>query len=317
MQERINNILNRPIPLFLAYPEGRNYFKWLMVILALWVNIYQPFGLTTWNEYHKVLVLSFYCIVYCQTYYYLHTIYSYFHPAFFKPEQWCVGKQLQMLLMYLPVLACSSLIFAEICIPEFKLSLALFFRVQFYNTMTLVGVVPLFGFIVSTKLETITTSTDTTAIQKENKQEEGMEKVDMPTSNIIQWKDSSLDINNIVFVECKGNYLYVNYFHNGKLNAINKRFSLKEFELLVSGFPQLVRCHISYIVNMDHILNWERGKKKLTLYLDFSKLTVTVTETYIPLIKPKLDANLIPKIKTAKTIPLKKEKVNQKGEKYP
>ena len=308
MQERINNILNRPIPLFLAYPEGRNYFKWLMVILALWVNIYQPFGLTTWNEYHKVLVLSFYCIVYCQTYYYLHTIYSYFHPAFFKPEQWCVGKQLQMLLMYLPLLACSSLIFAEICIPEFKLSLALFFRVQFYNTMTLVGVVPLFGFIVSTKLETITTSTDTTAIQKENKQEEGMEKVDMPTSNIIQWKDSSLDINNIVFVECKGNYLYVNYFHNGKLNAISKRFSLKEFELLVSGFPQLVRCHISYIVNMDHILNWERGKKKLTLYLDFSKLTVTVTETYIPLIKPKLDANLIPKIKTAKTIPHKKKK---------
>ena len=308
MQERINNILNRPIPLFLAYPEGRNYFKWLMVILALWVNIYQPFGLTTWNEYHKVLVLSFYCIVYCQTYYYLHTIYSYFHPAFFKPEQWCVGKQLQMLLMYLPLLACSSLIFAEICIPEFKLSLALFFRVQFYNTMTLVGVVPLFGFIVSTKLETITTSTDTTVIQKENKQEEGMEKVDMPTNNIIQWKETGLDVNNIVFVECKGNYLYVNYFHNGKLNAISKRFSLKEFELLVSGFPQLVRCHISYIVNMDHILNWERGKKKLTLYLDFSKLTVTVTETYIPLIKPKLDANLIPKIKTAKTIPHKKKK---------
>ncbi|MEI6555785.1 MAG: LytTR family DNA-binding domain-containing protein [Paludibacter sp.] len=321
MQERINNILNRPIPLFLAYPQGRNYFKWLMVVLALWVNIYQPFGLTTWNEYHKVLVLSFYCIVYCQSYKYIHIIYNYFNPAFFKPELWTIGKQLQILIMYLPVLACTSLIFAETCIPEFKLSFGLFWRMQYYNTLTLVGIVPLFGTVVSKKLETANTATDEAVIQKEQKDKtmkEDLPRTDRSNENIIRWKESSLDITKILFVECKGNYLYVNYMHNGKLNTINKRFSLKEFESLVTGFPQLIRCHISYMVNMDHVQSWESGTKKLTLYMDFAKLTVTVSETYIPLVKQMLDTNLIPKIKKAKTIPDKKEskpesrKVSQK-----
>ena len=305
MQERINNILNRPIPLFLAYPKGRNYFKWLMVILALWVNIYQPFGLTAWNEYHKVLVLSFYCVVYCQTYKFIHIIYSYFNPPFFKPEHWSVRKQLQMLLIYLPALACTSLIFAETCIPEFKLNFGLFWRMQYYNTLTLVGIVPLFGTVVSKKLETANSSTDEPVIQKEQKEHIGKE--DMPKDDIIRWKETALEINNIVFVECKGNYLHVNYLHKGKLDTITKRFSLKEFELLVSDFPQLVRCHISYIVNMDHVQSWESGTKKLLLYMDLAKLTVTASETYIPLIKQMVAANLIPKIKKAKTIPTKKK----------
>lgn len=306
MHERITNILNRPIPLFLAYNEGRVYFKRLILFLALWVNIYQPFGLTNWNEYHKVLVLSVYCIVYCQSYYYLHIVYSYFNPAFFIPTQWSVAKQIKMLLIYLPVMACSSLIFAEICIPEFKFSPGLFFRLQMYNMITLIAVVPVFGIIVSNKLETLVGTTNVPVIEKELK--DNIRKEDMPNENIIQWKEVGLFVNNILFVECKGNYLYVNYLHNGKLTEIHKRFSLKEFELLLPGFPQLVRCHISYIVNMDHVRNWESGPKKLLLYMDFAKLTVSVSETFIPLIKQMLDTNLIPRIKKAKTIPDKKDK---------
>jgi hypothetical protein len=292
MQKKIKQFLNHPIPLFLAYPAGKVYFKWLILVLALWVNVFQPFGLTLWTELHKVLVLTFYCVVYCRTYHLTHIVYSYIKPPFFSPEHWTVGKQMHVLLFYLPVMAATTIIFAKSFIPEFELSPGMIFRLQLYNVLTLGGIIPLFGFIVTTKLKT-TVSTPVEPVAEKEKQENIQPKE--IKNNLIQWKETSLDSANILFAECHRNDLHVHYLHNDKKTVLIKRESLKEFELLVAGFPQLVRCHVSFVVNMNHVQSWSNGNKKLTLYLDVQKLTVPVSETYLEKISELIEANFIPK----------------------
>ncbi|MBN2680976.1 MAG: tetratricopeptide repeat protein [Bacteroidales bacterium] len=55
------------------------------------------------------------------------------------------------------------------------------------------------------------------------------------------------------FIEANDNYSSVNYFENDKLKKVLLRGSMKRMEEQLSGFECIVRCHKSYIVNINKI----------------------------------------------------------------
>jgi tetratricopeptide (TPR) repeat protein len=55
------------------------------------------------------------------------------------------------------------------------------------------------------------------------------------------------------FIEASDNYSSVNYFENDKLKKVLLRGSMKKMEDQLTGFECIVRCHKSYIVNINKI----------------------------------------------------------------
>ena len=152
MQNRICFILKRPFPLFLSYRKGRIYFIWMISILVILANILQPFGLIDNHEFHKPLVLGGYIFVFFMLYALQYSTFSFFLPRYYKPESWTLKKELQVLMIFLPVAACITFLYAFYFVPEFKPGLPSFIEVQSYNILLSVISIPVFGFYVDNRL---------------------------------------------------------------------------------------------------------------------------------------------------------------------
>jgi AraC-like DNA-binding protein len=154
MQQRINNFLNRPFPLFLACRKGQIYFIWLILILVAMADIFQPFGLVKSHEFHRPLVLNFYIVLYFGMYAVLYFVSSHLRPQHYAADSWTVRKELRGLLVYIPATAVSTYLFAYSTVQGFELSLPSFVELQSLNSMLTAISAPTFGYFIDTRLAT-------------------------------------------------------------------------------------------------------------------------------------------------------------------
>jgi len=152
MRERIINTLNRPSTLFLSYPQGRIYFLELIIVFAIFLNVFQPFDINNWQALHKPLFLSGYSVVYIGTYAVIYFVYSWLHPAYFRPESWTIGKDLHILSIYVPITAIHSWFFTDYYIEEVSFSISLFLSFLLHNSILGVFTLACFGYFIYTKL---------------------------------------------------------------------------------------------------------------------------------------------------------------------
>ena len=60
----------------------------------------------------------------------------------------------------------------------------------------------------------------------------------------------------------------------------NIYYPIGQFEQLVSEFPQLVRCHGSYLVNLDMVLSAKESDSQINLTLVGSDKPIPVSTNY-------------------------------------
>jgi len=124
----------------------------MISILVLLANILQPFGLIDNHEFHKPLLVSVYILVFFGTYAWLYLILSYFFPQYYQRETWTVKKELLVLLLFIPLAACSTYMYAFFFVSDFKPGLSSFIEYQFYNSVLSMVSIPLFVLFVDNRL---------------------------------------------------------------------------------------------------------------------------------------------------------------------
>ena len=300
MQERIKNYLNRSFPLFLSYRQGRIYFIVLIIIFAIFLNVFQPFGLTNWHAFHKSLFLSTYSLIYIGSYAAVYIIYSSLRPAYFRRESWTILRELHILSIYIPLSAFSSWTLTDIYVEEIDFSLSLFVALQFYNSVVSIGTVLGFGYFVSTKLKPgkqlspVVLRASGSIINYKNTAELTEHLTQVPptppeTTGYISIKREQIDVSTILFAESRRNTLHVYRLQQGKVRELKKIMTLKAFAELVAGYPYMKRCNISYIVNINQIEMWSGTLSKMILYLKDCNHHVPVSDTYTPCFKDIVD----------------------------
>ena len=294
MQEKVKKFLNRPFPLFLSYPWGKIYYVLMIFLFILLVNVLQPFGLSNWHEFHKGLVLSGYIVVCFGIYALVHLILYCLRSHHFCRENWTLKKEFHVLILYLPVIAFISWIFTLVSVQEFELNLNSFLQLQYYNSILGIIAVPSFGFFVGNKLKPTGNIEEKEMLPVISAPDE----IPQPKEDIIPIKKLELDFKKVLYVECRHNDLHISYLNSGKMATLIQRCSLKELESLLSDYPQLKRCHKSFMVNITQVQNWSGNMEKMTLYLKHCNQTVTVSRTCTHQIKEILIANSIQKIST-------------------
>ena len=64
--------------------------------------------------------------------------------------------------------------------------------------------------------------------------------------------DFKLDVNSFLFAMANGNYIEL-YLKEEKNNKLLKRITLKELESILKPFPNIIKTHRSYLINLQHV----------------------------------------------------------------
>ena len=104
--------------------------------------------------------------------------------------------------------------------------------------------------------------------------------------NLIHFNDDkgtlrlSIKFHNLYYIESFDNYVNIYYENKGKIARFLLRKSLKSIEDSYADYP-LVRCHRSYIVNINKVKVLRKDKEGIFLDLDYLDLPdLPVSKTY-------------------------------------
>lgn len=91
----------------------------------------------------------------------------------------------------------------------------------------------------------------------------------------------SLMLDNLLYIESADNYVTIHYLNKSKLSHYLLRNSLKWIEENLTQETALVRCHRSYIVNLDNVKVLQKTKNGIFLELDtLNTPDIPVSKTY-------------------------------------
>jgi len=97
--------------------------------------------------------------------------------------------------------------------------------------------------------------------------------------HLIRIKREEFVVEELAFIESKKNYLHL-ISSNDKISSV--RMTMKEMEAKLGSYPQLVRCHRAFMVNLDQLAKVEGNAQGLRLHLRNSATYVPVSRSYIP-----------------------------------
>ncbi|UZR96368.1 LytR/AlgR family response regulator transcription factor [Chondrinema litorale] len=89
------------------------------------------------------------------------------------------------------------------------------------------------------------------------------------------------------YAVAEGNYTDFYFSGKGELNSVTYRISLSSFEKQINS-SNLQRCHRSYLVNLDKVINISGNAQGLKLTLDDNTSEIPVSRKYISMIKASL-----------------------------
>ena len=156
------------------------------------------------------------------------------------------------------------------------------FKVLYYTLV--IGIFPVLIVLVYSEHRLLKTNelkaNKTTSIIK--KRESKPMKI-IPENNRIRIKtdvvsdDFLLDLKELLFVKAEGNYS--TFFMEGCLEetGVIKRISLKSVEEQLNNHPKIMRCHRSYIININKIKNVSGNARNISLHFDIQNITVPVS----------------------------------------
>lgn len=146
-----------------------------------------------------------------------------------------------------------------------------------------VGIFPVFIFGTLRTIKSLKANQQLAQSIKPKSTDKVNSVVDLP---ILKSKATfKVDTQSILYIEAMQNYVNVYYTADNEINKEVIRNTLTAIEKAIAS-PSIVRCHRSYLVNIDKINKVEGNAQGLQLHLrDIKEKLVPVSRKYIPIFK--------------------------------
>jgi DNA-binding LytR/AlgR family response regulator len=87
--------------------------------------------------------------------------------------------------------------------------------------------------------------------------------------------------NDLLFAKAEGNYVTLNILKDGHLKTELKRISLKQFEQQLTEFPNLIRCHRAYLINLQQVIKFSGNSQGYLTYFNGTADKIPVSRAYL------------------------------------
>lgn len=239
-----------------SYPLVENRWKIILpitVFVGLFMVIFQPFGLSGYTGDGKFLLLAGYGLVTFLLLLFDLILIPALAPGFFSERNWTVWKELIFLLWILFTIGLGNLLYTSYFF-HLNLSLNNILFIQLFTVA--IGVIPI-TTITIVKQNVLNRKNRIGAghlsdIITERKQSE------LPGDVIRFASDNGKDemavrVADLLLIDAEGNYITIHYLKNGLPSSALLRNTLLYAEGVLADYPQIFKCHRSFLVNLDRI----------------------------------------------------------------
>ncbi len=269
--------LNQPYP-----RDKQNLRRWLLtsagagLFVALFLIVFQPFGSAEWNDPRKPFVLAGYGLITFACLGLVGSVFPYFFSDFFDEKNWTVGREIFWNVVIIIFIAFGNLTYSTWTLGE-----------GFGNVFVWLGITAAVGVIPSTVITLLnyTRLLRRYATSDLHIREDVAVATPSSFSQEITFtaeneKDAlTLEMNDLLFIESADNYSELVFLQNERVEKTLLRGSLSRFEEQ-AYHPDVVRCHRSFIVNLQQVESISGNAQGYKLQLKNYPTPVPVARRY-------------------------------------
>jgi hypothetical protein len=204
-------------------------------------------------------------------------------PHFFKEEKWTIGKEMIMMLWQIVSISIGNIFLTHFLYGN---PIDLYNIVMFLGITTVVGIFPV-TLIVLLKQQILLKkySEGAKSLGKQLTGNPSHEITNESHSSLIHFTGDnqnekiSLPLEDFRFISSVDNYIKIHFIKQGILSTYVLRSSLKKAEHTLTDYPQLFRCHRTYIVNLGAVSNVTGNAQGYKLHLKGTDEIVPVSRS--------------------------------------
>ena len=240
------------------------------LFVALFLIIFQPFGLFEWQHSHKLLVISGFGIITA-----LLLLLSYVGvEVWWKKENWTLGEQAaSVFIRTLSIGLFNGLYAFAVGLAEFT-----WMNIMWYILVTFaIGIFPVTALMISDYFKQIQISYD-----NENENDERVIKLIAENDK----EELLIPINQLLYISSSDNYCEIVRYDKGIIKEL-LRNTLKDVDDQIE-YSEIIRCHRSYIVNLLNTKNCEGNSQGMKINFKWSDEQIHVSRKYVSKLKRKI-----------------------------
>ena len=278
------------IPTFLKSPYPANYGQsenlkiglYIGAFVALFLFIFKPFGID--NATPSLWHFASYGLITFLGIAIAHYICPKLFPSFFEEKNYTLGKDLLLSIFLITTIGLGNALYNHAFISSMSMSGIV---KMIFNTF-LVGIFPLtFLSLLEYNRQLKRNLQTSSEIKLPDHTLETPGPTQLTEANYqLSGEDShaNIPLQHLLYIESVGNYANVVNLIEDNLSRNLYRTTLKALEE-ENNHPKVIRCHRSYIVNLDQVIEVKGNAQGLKLHLKNCNEIIPVSRKYIPVVK--------------------------------
>jgi len=247
--------------------------------LFLFILFFQPFELDNTDVNNYILTIAGFSGITFLLIGILQIILPWSFPKRLNKKNWDLKREIivQLLLWVLNSVAWA---FYIVYVAGVKLSMYLEVKI------VLLSLAPPMIILYIKEVRSLRMQVDGLKVQQREKRQEHIELVSENRSEKL-----SLESGELILVKSAENYVEIQYLAGGTGTKKLLRATFKNIEDQLKPFSQMIRCHRTYIINMDHIIKLHREYGRIYLKMNGIEEDVPVSRQYLLGIKNALGSD--------------------------
>ena len=271
-----------------AHEQWKNGLFSATVVLFIFL-LFQPFGFKDKDPVLKLILFPVYSLLA-----YFYSIANFFIVRRILKSKKCWFVKNELLSFAIGILSFTFLVHLlnSWFTGDMPLNLYWYFKMLYHVTSLFLVIAVVEFLYYSNKSAGIKIEHLSSRVQLVSRQLDSIKKEsDFETVSISLEKDSiDINRNKMVFIKSIGNYLEF-YFResNGQIKKLVKRGRMHQAEKVLEAFPEFLRCHRAFIINLKQAKQIKGNSKNARLVFDQKLEEIPVSRSQFRTLKEQLD----------------------------
>lgn len=282
------SLLNEPFPI--EYDIKKKLVSSLLIglFVSLFLFLFKPFGIDQpLSQFSELLKYSGYGIVSFLGVLFVELVIPLVFPSFFDEDNYKVKSEIVIGALIVLVIALGNLTYLTLTQADAELSLGACLTMVWQTF--LVGLFPMSIITLLRYTSLLRSNAQISAeinLDNSNRSSAQLKSSDANQASIVKLdpEHQHIDVDDLLYIESKGNYVNVKSLTKGKLSKTLYRKTMKSVEKELMQ-DNLQRCHRSFIVNLDKVTEISGNAQGLKLSLNNCDELIPVSRKYISEVK--------------------------------
>jgi len=252
------------------------------IFVGLFLLVFRPFGLHAFTSNANGLKIFGYSLVTIAVTFIFLRLLPHFLINVINETKWTVAKEIIYINLMLIVIALGNLIYTAMVFQN-----SLNFNLQNAASMGM------YTFLVGLLPITFLVMLNHSKLYKKNvKESESIQldstiaknKVEQHIQVTTENDEIQINLDQLLYIESFGNYAKIFNLTDDQVSNILARTTMKNIEQQIQS-DHIIRCHRSYIVNLDKVIDVKGNAQGFKLSLEGSQEIVPVSRKFVPVVK--------------------------------